>query len=126
MAYSVGVSWNDFWNMNPRIINLHIKGHNEKAKERDEWVHTWVGTYGISAFSTILSHAFSKTSQAKFIEQPITKELRKKKKITKEQRTKMENEKLAMTLKVMQVNWELNKSEKKEGEMDEKSTRRKN
>ena len=105
--------------MNPRIINLHIQGHNEKAKERDEWVHTWVGVYGMSAFGTILSNAFSKTSQAKYTEQPITSEIKKNREITKEERIKMENEKLAMTLKVMQVNWELNKSEKKEGDTDE-------
>ena len=32
---AIGISWDEFWHMNPDIINLMIKGHQEKIKQQD-------------------------------------------------------------------------------------------
>ena len=35
-ANSIGISWDEFWKMNPRIIKLHQLGHKETVLMRDE------------------------------------------------------------------------------------------
>ena len=74
----MGVSWEEFWTLNPHIINLMIKGHQEKLKELDYllWLN---GKYSMEAEMVALEHfgagLSGKTSQAKYLKSPLMKEI---------------------------------------------------
>ena len=59
--------------MNPRIIKLHIKGHNRKVQEID-YLLWLMGKYVLDAESVALAHfgagLAGKTSQAEYLEKP--------------------------------------------------------
>ena len=50
-ASVMGITWNEFWKMNPHIINCIANGYREKQIEQDSLAHAWWGTYGLSAVS---------------------------------------------------------------------------
>jgi hypothetical protein len=57
--------------MNPHIINLLIKGHQEKIKEKDylAWVS---GQYVLSAVSVAVEHNLAgRKAKSKYIEKPF-------------------------------------------------------
>lgn len=57
--------------MNPHIINLLIKGHQEKIKEQDylAWVS---GQYVLSAVSVAVEHNLAgRKAKSKYIEKPL-------------------------------------------------------
>ena len=64
-----GISWEDFWKMNPMIIEQYKKGYQNRRKIHDE--EMWLmGQYNHEAFSVVLSHAisgiFGKTSKDEY------------------------------------------------------------
>lgn len=66
----MGVTWEEFWKMNPRIIKLLIKGHQEKIKEKD-YLAWMFNQYTLSAVVTGVDIALrGKESKAKYIEEP--------------------------------------------------------
>lgn len=68
----MGISWNDFWQMNPRIIKAITKGHFEKIREQDSIVHAWFGTYGISALVFAIDHCIHpKDAKSEYIKESI-------------------------------------------------------
>lgn len=73
-----GISWEDFWKMNPMIIEQYKKGYKNRRKIHDE--EMWLmGQYNHEAFSVVLSHAisgiFGKTSKAEYPKQPFLQKL---------------------------------------------------
>lgn len=57
--------------MNPRIINLLIKGHEEKIKEQD-YLAWLFNQYTLSAVSTAIEHNFAgKKAKTKYIQEPL-------------------------------------------------------
>lgn len=57
--------------MNPRIIKLHIKGHEEKLKEQDymAWLQ---GQYTLSAVSVAVEHCLAgRKAKSLYIKKPI-------------------------------------------------------
>lgn len=67
----MGVSWNEFWNMNPHIIGLIIKGHKEKLRRDDymAWIH---GQYMLSAVWVAVEHNLAgKKAKSKYIKEPL-------------------------------------------------------
>lgn len=68
----MGVSWQEFWKMNPHIINCLQKGYEQKIRQEDYLQYLWWGSYGKTAVSVAIEHCFGgKKAKSKFIEKPI-------------------------------------------------------
>lgn len=69
----MGISWSEFWNLNPRIIKLYVEGHKEKIKEID-YLLWLMGKYNFDAQMVALNHfgagLSGKRSQAEYLEKP--------------------------------------------------------
>lgn len=110
-ANAIGISWQEFWGMNPHIIKLLMKGHQEKLKEQD-YLAWMFNQYTLSAvFVSVEHNLFGKKATSEYIKKPLLSdmEIAEKEEITEEKRIEMENQKLAMTLRIMQANFEINK-----------------
>lgn len=71
-AYSMGITWDEFWGMNPRIIKCISKGYEMKIKEQDALMHSWWGSYGLSAVYHAVEHCLAgRKATSKYIEKPI-------------------------------------------------------
>lgn len=70
-ANAIGISWQEFWGMNPHIIKLLIKGHEEKIKEQDylAWLQ---GQYTLYAVSVAIEGCIAgKKAKLKYLKKPI-------------------------------------------------------
>jgi hypothetical protein len=100
--------------MNPRILDLHIKAHQEWIKEQDylAWLQ---GRYIYQGFSVVLSHAFSKNSTAEYPEMPYMEnaisDKEKAQRMDDEQKTK-QSENFMLRLQLMATNWKMNNKDK--------------
>lgn len=93
----MGVTWNDFWSMNPHIIKCIIKGYREKQIELDALMHSWWGTYGISAFSFAIDHCLNgKKAKSEYIKEPILSKINENNGLTQEEIDKKELRKMLM------------------------------
>ena len=116
-ALSIGISYNDFWHMNPHIINLIVRGHNKHLQIMDAMMYTWFGNYAFSAVSVAVEHVLmGRKAKSKYIEKPVLKALEEQKaeqeekgiELTEEEK-KRQTEQLFMRLKIMGANFELSK-----------------
>lgn len=101
--------------MNPHIIKLLIKGHEEKIREQD-MLNWHLGMYVMHALdATVCNAEFWRKKGSKphsYIKQPFLYERQleeDKEEISEEKKKEMENYKLAMSLRIMQANFEINK-----------------
>lgn len=69
----------------PNELKPYDIAHKKQMIEKDNFVHMWIGTYGMSALSVVISKCFSKNSNAKYIENPILEELIKNSELTQEE-----------------------------------------
>lgn len=70
-ANAIGVSWQEFWGMNPHIINLIVKGRKEKIKQQD-YLAWLFNQYTLSAVSVAVEHNFAgKKAKQKYVEKPF-------------------------------------------------------
>lgn len=94
----MGVSWSEFWTLNPRIIKRIADGYSEKIKQQDYL--NWVSNqYTLSSVSVAIDRVLNgKRSKAKYIEEPILWRFLGESQLTEEEREKreMEREILAM------------------------------
>lgn len=110
-ANAIGVSWQEFWGMNPHIIKLLIKGHEEKIKEQDYMA--WLSNqYTLSAVSVAVEHCLAgRKAKSKYIEKPIMQEIEEKQQENKpltEEEKKRQTEQLFLRLRIMGANFNLN------------------
>lgn len=71
---SIGVTWNEFMNGTPNEMKAYDKAYKLKRQQEDE--QAWIqGQYIMSAFGVVLSNAFSKSSSAKYVEEPLLRHL---------------------------------------------------
>lgn len=71
----MGVSWQDFWKMNPRIVKLIVKGHEEKIKKQD-YLAWLFNQYTLSAVSVAVEHClFGTKAKSEYIKRPIFREI---------------------------------------------------
>lgn len=92
----MGVTWQEFWGMNPRIINCIKQGYIEKIRQQDYLQHLWWGTYGISALTTSIEHCFcekGKKTKTKYLEKPVLLKTVENAKLTEEQQYEKELQK---------------------------------
>ena len=61
----------------------------------DAMVHTWFGTYGISAFTTSIARCFG-DKKAEYIEKPIFNEILKEESLTQEELDNRELQKMIL------------------------------
>lgn len=100
--------------MNPHIIKLLMKGHEEKIKEKD-YLAWLFNQYTLSAVSVAVEHCLAgKKARSKYIEKPIFSEIENKEnqrndKILTEEDKKKRTEKLFMQLRIMGANFSLKK-----------------
>ena len=116
-----GITWEQFWGMNPRIIKLISKGHENKIKKRDE--EAWrMGIYNQSAVSVAVEHCLAgRKAQSKYIEKPFLMQAEINQKAEAEQLTEAEKQKqvelLFMRLQVQAHNFK-QEQKKKQKEQD--------
>lgn len=108
-ANALGVTWEEFWKMNPRIIKAICRGYREKEKIRDREMWSWFGNYGISAMVFAIEHCFSEKPKTSYLEKPITEEIGKEltEELTEEEK-KRQTEQLFLKLRIMGANFNLN------------------
>lgn len=75
-ANAMGVTWQEFWKMNPHIIKCLIKGHREKIeqeiKRQDLLQYLWWGNYGLSAVAVAVEHTiFGKKAKSEYVKEAI-------------------------------------------------------
>ena len=100
--------------MNPRILNLHIKAHQEWVKEQDylSWLQ---GRYIYQGFSVVLSRALSKNSTAEYPEIPYMEKAvsdEEKAKLMDDEQKKKQAENYMLRLQLMATNWNMNNKDK--------------
>lgn len=110
-----GVTWDEFWRMNPHIINCLHDGYEIKAKVKDE--ESWMlGQYFMSALDATVCNAIlwrKKGSKShEYIKQPILhdKKIEKEEKGSQlsEEELQKQRELFVAKLEVMKTNFELN------------------
>lgn len=91
----MGVSYDDFWKLNPHKINVMSKGHEEAIKERDFMM--WLqGKYMLDALMVALAHfgagMSGKKSQAEYMKEPFLSKTDSETVMTEEERLQKEIE----------------------------------
>ena len=105
------MTWEAFWGMNPHIIKLLAKGHEEKIKEQDYLA--WISNqYTLSAVSVAVEHCLAgRKAKSKYIEEPILYNIGNSTKestpMTDEEK-KQQTEQLFMKLRIMGTNFNMN------------------
>lgn len=110
-ALAIGISYNDFWNMNPRIVKVCIEGYKNKINrelEYDNYVAYLSGIYVRDALASTVGNMFSKKS-SKPIEYPrepypVTE---KQQEYNEQQEIERQRQLFMARLQAMQTNFEL-------------------
>lgn len=109
----MGVSWDEFWRMNPRIIKAICRGYEQKIKQ-DDYLAWLSGQYTLSAVYVAVEHCLAgKKAKSKYIEKPIMQSVEQKRiesnplPLTEEEKRK-QTEQLFMKLRIMGANFNLN------------------
>lgn len=113
-ANAIGVTWQEFWGMNPRIIKLLIKGFKEKNElelQIENQIAHLQGKYFVDALLTVVGNAI-KAKGSKPYEYP-----KKPYEFTKEEETELteeekrrKTEQLFMQLQIMGANFKNNQN----------------
>lgn len=109
----MGVSWQEFWGMNPHIIKLLVKGHEEKIKEQD-YLAWLFNQYTLSAVSTAVEHNLAgKKAKSKYVEKPLLEQAEQKNKVTTQEEIEQQRLLFVSKMNVMKANFDLQKKEEK-------------
>lgn len=114
----MGITWWQFWELNPHKIEIIKLGYEEQKIEIDAMMHAWWGTYGLSAVSVAVEHCIhGRKASTKYIEKPILSQIEISKKdsnkLTEEEKQKQVDLFFAEQ-KARRVNWKRN--QKKQGQ----------
>lgn len=77
LALSFGMSEEQFWNSNPRLMKPYIKAHELKTEQQDT-LNWFLGQYIMSAIGVVLS---DKKHNVKYVEKPFTTQQKEKREI---------------------------------------------
>lgn len=94
----MGISWEEFWNMNPRILKAIQMGYDEEIKRKD-YLNWLSGQYTISAILVSLDTFMNgEKAKSEYMEKPILVQVEKEASMTEEERIElaMQKEILAM------------------------------
>lgn len=114
-ALSIGISYNDFWDMTLKQFRIHEKGHNLKLKEIDK-MNWYLGQYIYMADLAATDNCLNgRKSRAKYADKPFLQDVELDTKTEEEQledetkKEKLAAEKTFLKLKVMEANFNLRK-----------------
>lgn len=114
-AYAIGISWEQFWSFNPRIIKAYMKAYEQRMIQQDylNWIN---GQYTLSAVLYAVEHCLSgKKAKTEYIKRPVLQEMQKNN-ITNEEELQKQRNLFLAKLQAMQANFELSHPKKKAGE----------
>lgn len=104
----MGITLEEFENMNPRMIESYRKGFEQRQELEDEKMWNWFGTYGISAVMVAMEHAlFGKDAKSEYLKESITKMQRRENGELTEEEKKKELERYIMEREIRKANWRL-------------------
>lgn len=113
---ALGITWEQFWEMNPRIVNAHIEGHKLFIQEQNALYHL-EGVYTKCALDATVGNMFKKKG-AKAIEYPAkpfdfnddsSESSPEGTNGMSEEEKKRKTQMLFASLRIMQANFELSK-----------------
>lgn len=96
----------------PADLEPYAQAHKMEVMENDTIIHAVCGNYVLSAVSVAVERCLAgKKAKLQYVKQPLLQEIKtqEENQISEEKRIEMENYKLAMSLRVMQANFEINK-----------------
>lgn len=95
-ANAMGVSWQEFWGMNPHIIKLLMKGHEEKIKEKD-YLAWWSNQYTMVAVTVAVERIMAgRKSSAEYVKEPALQKVIEESNMTQEELDERELRKMLM------------------------------
>ena len=106
---ALGISYDEFWTLNPRKINVILEGYKLRRKIDDE--RAWLlGGYVFQAVSVSLGNAFRKKNQKaqsyfEIVEKPFLSEIEQKEMSDAEKQKRLDA--LMASLHIMQSNFEI-------------------
>ena len=109
-AYSIGISWNDFWELNPKIINLMLDGYKERKQaemEEKNFLAHLQGAYFADAIMATIGNAFTKGKKHEYPKNPY--EISKGNKTSSESEIQAQRDLFVAKLQMMKLNYDLNK-----------------
>lgn len=98
----------------PSDLEPYSKAYNLQLQHQDYQLYA-MGMYALSAVSVAVEHNLAgKNAKSQYLKQPFLSGPmdHESKEISEEKRAEMDNYKLAMTLRIMQANFEINKERK--------------
>lgn len=106
-AILIGISWDEFWNMTPRILRAYAKAEDLRRKRADQ--EAWLnGSYTHHAVMAALDKGFNgKKSKLNYLEKPYSEQAELQK-----QKADSQVKLLFASLEVMKSNYELNNKTK--------------
>ena len=112
-AYALGVKWNEFWQMNPRILDSVIQGYEEKRKlennRKNALMHIQ-GMYFAEAINSTVGNMFKKKTSKpnKYPKNPY--KLNEKEIEFTEDELQKQRELFVMKFEAMKINFNLSKN----------------
>lgn len=111
-ANAMGISWGEFWGMNPRIIQAIADGYAKRIEQQDRmnWLN---GHYILSAVTVgVERNLAGKKSKAEYIKEPLWGQMQKENTPMSEKELQKQRELFVEKLKTMKSNYELSHPKK--------------
>lgn len=108
-AYAIGVSWDEFWRMNPRILYAIAEGYNQRVRNEDymNWIN---GQYMLSAVIVgVERNLAGRKSKSEYPKNPFFEEIEKQNKPLSDDELQKQRELFVERLKIMQSNFEISR-----------------
>ena len=67
-----GMTEEQFWHSNPRIIKVWEKAYKMEQNRQNELIHAWVGNYFMSAVTVAVEHCLNgKKAKSSYVDKPL-------------------------------------------------------
>lgn len=110
-AYQIGISWQEFWKLNPRIINLMVEGYKKRKEEemrQQNVIAHLQGQYMAEALLSTVGNMFKKKTQKPHEYPKKPYEFGSEKPLTQTE-IQRQREQFVAQFEAMRVNFELQK-----------------
>lgn len=105
----MGITWWQFWELNPHKIKIITMGYREQKIEQDAMVYSWWGNYGLSAVAVAVEHCLAgKKAKSKYIEKPMLANVEKNDKVLDEEEKQKKAEQFFLQLEILGANFKNN------------------
>lgn len=108
-ANVIGVSWSEFWTLNPRIIKTMIKGYGERIKQQD-YMNWLSNQYTMSAVTVAVDKVLNgRKAMAEYVKEPVLHKVFNTRELNEEEKQR-EVDKFFARENARRVNWKRRKS----------------